>query len=611
MFHAIEKFRTPAQILLGLIAISFVGFGIAGFEFAKNDHYIVKVGDQVITQQQLDEAMRNMQQAGGNNSRQAVFQTLLDQAYLLEGAKQLGIFVSDEQIKQSIVDNPQFHDANKKFDPNLFQNFIQHNYGNEALFMEEQRRNLTLVTLFNSLAQGTAADAQATMLINTQLAPRQARSVAIVPDAFADKVVVNDAALQSHYDKHKADFALPQAIKYEYVVLSPKLLADKETASEDEIKQAFEAQQASTKPKRRLAHILFAVPQSADTQTRAKAKAEAEKVAAQLQTNPEQFADLAKQHSQDEGSKNQGGDLGEFSQNGALGSKNLEDVAFALKEGEISSVVESDFGYHIVRVTQIGAGDLASEQERLANEIKVKKAQTAYNQLRENFSNAAFADSGSLKPAADQYKITLQNHSEWLSKTEAQNAKLPQAVIDVLFGDEMLLKKHNSDAINVNGETWFVRATEVRPESVQAFSDVKEQVKQSFIASESQRLAKEQGEKWLAQLREGKAINAAWSPVQAALPQQLRISLTPEAYQQFMQAIPRDGKSAYVLLNIDPAPQLVEVVSIESLADQPQLLQQARQITAQNNGNNLLDAYLHSLQAQIKTEQGAQTVEGQ
>ncbi|XXQ68715.1 SurA N-terminal domain-containing protein [Neisseriaceae bacterium B1] len=616
MFHAIEKFRTPAQILLGLIAVSFVGFGVAGFELSSNDNYIVKVGDEVITQQQLDEAMRNTQAAGGSSTRQAVFQTLLDQAYLLEGAKKLGIFVSDEQIKQSIVDNPQFHDANKKFDPALFQNFIQHNYGNEAAFMEQERRRLTLMSLFNSLAQSTAADSQAAMLINAQLAPRQARSVAIVPDAFADKVVADDAALQKYYDAHKADFVLPQAVKYEYVVLSPKLLADKETASDEEIKKAFDAQQQGATAKRHLAHILFNAPKSADEATRTKAKAEAEKVLAELKAQPDQFAALAKQYSQDSGSKDKGGDLGEFSQNGALGSKSLEDAAFALKEGEISGVVESDFGYHIVRASQIGGGDLASQKDALAAEIKQKKAQTAYNTLRENFSDAVFADSGSLKTAADKFGLTVQTQNEWQSKTDLaakteDTTAVPQAVIDTLFSDEMLTKKHNSEGINVNGETWFVRATEVRPETTQALSEVKDKVKQAFIQAESVRLAKEQGEKWLADLRAGKTVNAAWSPVQTAMPQQLRNALPAEAFTQFMQAIPRDGKSAFVLLPTEPAPQLVEVVKIESLSDQPELVQQARQIAAQSNGNNLMEAYLQSLQTQIKTKQGSQTVEAQ
>ena len=206
MFHAIEKFRRPAQVLMGLIAVSFVGFGLVGFQLSNNKDYIVRVGNQVITRQDVDRAMDNMQQAGGAPSRETVFQTLLDQAYLMEGAQRLGIVVSDTQIKQSIVDNPIFHDASGKFDSALFQSIIQRTYGNEEFFMREERQRLTVLSLLNTLGHGATSDAQALQVINAQLAPRYARSVPIVADAFASKVAVNDAALQKYYDEHKNSF---------------------------------------------------------------------------------------------------------------------------------------------------------------------------------------------------------------------------------------------------------------------------------------------------------------------------------------------------------------------------------------------------------------------
>lgn len=610
MFHAIEKFRLPAQILLGAIAVSFVGFGLAGFETSNDKNYIVRVGDEVITRDQLETALRNTEASGNPANRETVFKTLLDQAYLIEGAKKLGITISDEQIKQSIVDNPLFHDANQKFDPALFQNLLQNNGIGEADFMNQERRRLTIMSLLSSLNQNIVADAPAKMLINSQLAPRQMRSVPIAPESFADKVAIDETALQKYYEANKAQYLLPQAVKYEYVVLSSKSLADKETASEEEIKQAFEAQQKTAQTKRRLAHILFAAPSSADEATRAAAKAQAQKIATQLAAQPEQFAQLARQYSQDEGSKNQGGDLGEFSQNGALGSKSLEDAAFSLKEGQISGVVESDFGYHIVRATQVQSDNFEHQKAALAQQVKEKKAQAAYNKLRDALSDAVFADSGSLKTAADKLGVTLHTQSTWQTQAALANEEktLPKNVADVLFSQEMLNKKQNSDPIHVNGETWFVRVTEVRPESTQAFADVKQQVHTAYVQTESMRLAKEYGDKILADLRAGKTVQLAWSPIQTAWPQQLRSILPPEAYQQWMQTVPKHGKPAYALLNTVPAPQLIEVVAIEPLADDKQVVQQARLISAQNNGNLLVEALIDDLQKSIKTKQGNQTI---
>lgn len=601
MFHAIEKFRRPAQVLLGLIAVSFVGFGLVGFQLSNNKDYIVRVGNQVITRNDLDRAVENMAQAGGAPSREAVFQTLLDQAYLMEGAQRLGIVIDDKQIKQSIVDNPMFHDASGKFDSALFQGFIQRTYGSEEAFMREERQRLTVLSLLNTLGRGVSSDTQAVQLMNAQLAPRLLRSVPVVADAFASKVVINDAALQKYYEAHKKDYVLPSAVKFEYVLLSPENLIARQTVSDEEIKQALE-QSKNINKKRRVAHILF---EASDKAAREQAKVQAEKVAAQLKATPEKFAQLAKQYSQDSTSKDAGGDLGEFSQNGALGSAKLEEAVFALKSGEISGVVESEFGFHILRVSDAGANDLASQKDALIAKVKEKKAQAAYNKLREDFADESFNQAEALKPAADKFGLTVQTHTDWATR---QSGDVPAAVLEVLFSNEMMTKKHNSDAIVVQGKTWFVRVLEARPEAAQAFDVVKTQVKTDFVASESRRLAKEEAEKMLKRLQAGENVQLAWSAVQETYPQQIRALLAPQAYSQLMSAVPKQGHSAFVLLDVEPALQLVEVQKIQTLDGDKQLLQQAKQFVVQNSSNNLIEAFIDGMRSQIKTKQGAQTI---
>ena len=604
MFHAIEKFRRPAQVLLGLIAVSFVGFGLVGFQLSNNKDYIVRVGNQVITRQDVDRAMDNMQQAGGTPSRETVFQTLLDQAYLMEGAQRLGIVVSDTQIKQSIVDNPIFHDASGKFDSALFQSIIQRTYGNEEFFMREERQRLTVLSLLNTLGHGATSDAQALQVINAQLAPRYARSVPIVADAFASKVAVNDAALQKYYDEHKKEYVLPEAVKFEYVLFSPEDLIAKQTVSDEEIQQAF-AQSKNAMGKRRVAHILF---EATDDASRAKAKEEAEKVAAELKNNPEKFAQLAKQYSKDSGSKDKGGDLGEFSKDGelaALISETLESTAFALASGQVSGVVESEFGFHILRVSDVSGNDLASQKEKLLAQIKEKKANTAYNKLRDDFADASFNQAEALKPSADKFGLTVQNSNDWVTR---KSNDVPAAVLEVLFSEDMKTKKHNSDAIVVQGKTWFVRVLEARAEANQAFDAVKDKVKTDFVASESQRLAKAEAEKMLADLRAGKKVELAWSPVQAVVPQQIQAAMPADAYAQFMAAVPKNGQPAFTLLNMQPALQLVEVQKIEAFGSDNPLLPQAKKFALQNNSNNLIEAFIDGMRGQIKTKQGLQTL---
>lgn len=609
MFKAIEKYRTVAQVLLGAIGISFIGFGLAGHQGGADNQYILRVGDQRITRYQLEEAIRNTENAGGVANRQAVFDTLVNQAYLLEGARKLGISVSDEQIKQMIVDNPQFHDANKKFDPSLFKQALEHARISEERFMQMERERLLTMALVQALNANVVSDFQAAQALNATFAARVVRNAAIAPQDFVGKVNNSDAELQKFYDANKKNYTLPQAVKFEYIKLSAKDLSANQSVSDDELKQAFDAQKGNTPSKRRISHILFNAPKSADADTKAKAKEQAEKIAAELKANPSQFADLAKKHSQDSGSASKGGDLGEFSQNGALGSKALEDAAFALEKGAVSGVVETDFGYHIVQVTEIAAGDsFEAQKDSLKAQIQERKAQQALGKLRDELKELTFDTPDNLKSSADKKGLTVQTHGEWLSRANANEAKIPNAVVEALFSSDVFDKKHNSEPISANGETWFVRATETRNETAQPLNDVREQVKEDWIRSESTHLAREAAKKDLADLQAGKKVELAWSPTQEFVPANVKGSLPPEAYEALMKAVPKDGKPAYAMLELMGIPQLVEVQEIKPVPSDEATLKDVKQTLAQISSNDLTLAFINQLRGEIKTQQGVERV---
>ena len=557
MFHSVNKFRTPVTILLSLIAVSFMGYGFVSLQGISRDNYIVKVGDQIITRYALDQAVQNTEAAGEPASREAVFQTLLQRAYLLEGAKQLGIVVSDEQIKQIVVDNPQFHDTSGKFDPKLFQAYLTNTRQSEESFMQAQRENLSVAALLQTLNSNAVSDFQAQQVINAVLAPRSTRAYVLNPQAFADKVKTDDAALKKYYEANKKDYLLPQGAKFEYIVLSPKDIAGKQSVSDAEIEAAYNASKGSLKPKRRVSHILIEAPKSADAATREKARAEAEKIAAEAKAHPEQFAEIAKRASQDVGSAANGGDLGEIAQDGKIGSKALEDAAFALNKGEVSGVVESDFGYHVLRVTDIADVSLAAQKDSIRSSLQI-----------------------------------------------------PAAVVDALLASDVFGKKLNSAAINVDGETWFVRPTETRTESTETFEQAKPRVAERFKLAESRRLALEHAKNLQKELAAGNNPAVAWSTVEQVVPLQVRANLSDDAYFAFMQAIPKNGKPAYAVLDMPAAPQLVEVQSIQTVGN-PQALANAKQTLAQEMGENMIQNYIESLAASIKTQQGIEKVSGE
>ena len=594
MFHSVNKFRTPVTILLSLIAVSFMGYGFVSLQGISRDNYIVKVGDQIITRYALDQAVQNTEAAGEPASREAVFQTLLQRAYLLEGAKQLGIVVSDEQIKQIVVDNPQFHDTSGKFDPKLFQAYLTNTRQSEESFMQAQRENLSVAALLQTLNSNAVSDFQAQQVINAVLAPRSTRAYVLNPQAFADKVKTDDAALKKYYEANKKDYLLPQGAKFEYIVLSPKDIAGKQSVSDAEIEAAYNASKGSLKPKRRVSHILIEAPKSADAATREKARAEAEKIAAEAKAHPEQFAEIAKRASQD----------------GKIGSKALEDAAFALNKGEVSGVVESDFGYHVLRVTDIADVSLAAQKDSIRSSLQAKKAQQEYNKQREALSEAVFSARDKLQPAAQQFGLTVQTQNEWTTRANAGSLKIPAAVVDALLASDVFGKKLNSAAINVDGETWFVRPTETRTESTETFEQAKPRVAERFKLAESRRLALEHAKNLQKELAAGNNPAVAWSTVEQVVPLQVRANLSDDAYFAFMQAIPKNGKPAYAVLDMPAAPQLVEVQSIQTVGN-PQALANAKQTLAQEMGENMIQNYIESLAASIKTQQGIEKVSGE
>ena len=173
-----------------------------------------------------------------------------------------------------------------------------------------------------------------------------------------------------------------------------------------------------------------------------------------------------------------------------------------------------------------------------------------------------------------------------------------------------LIKKHNSEAITVDGTTWFVRATQTRQQTVQAFDAVKERVKGDFVRSESARLATDEAKKILAELQAGKTLALNWSPVQEVSPEQAQGNFSHEAYANFMKTIPKNGKPAYVLIDNLGAPQLIEVQTVkQAAAADAETLSTVKQIMLPvTERNAMAEAFMDNLSKIVKTEQGSEKV---
>ncbi|MDO5059429.1 MAG: peptidylprolyl isomerase, partial [Neisseria sp.] len=393
MFATVEKYRTTAQVLLGVIGLALLGFGANSVASPDSD-YIVKVGSQKVSQQDV---RNELEAQGAQSNNQNAFNTVLQRAYLLEGAANMGIGVSLDELKKVIVDDASFHDENGVFSQQKFNEFLSQRRLTEDRFIEQIRHQFELQNLMN-LAQSGAiiSDSQVQQLAGILEAQRVVRTTAFDPRAFLAGIKADDAAVKTYYEANKAAYTLPQALKFEYVALSPETLAEKQTVSDAELKQAFDEWAKTAPASREVAHIMFLLPQGADKE---KIKAEAEKVLAVAKANPADFAKLAKQHSQDTASAKNGGSLGVITPQGW--PQAFSDEAFKLGKGDISGLVETPEGFHIIRVIDIkGAPAFEPEKARLTAELKQKKAQQEMAKLRTVLEEEAFASPDSLKTIA-------------------------------------------------------------------------------------------------------------------------------------------------------------------------------------------------------------------
>lgn len=601
MFSAVEKYNGPAKIMLGLIAITFIGFG-ASTVAAPGSDYIVKVGDEKIGTQNVQATVREE----GLESNQDALTVLTDRAYLYEGARAMGINVSLEQLKQVIMADKGFQDENGRFNEQKFRNFLAQSGLTEDQLIENLRRQFELQNVANLAVNGNIVSSQQLERIAKLMqAEREIRTAVVDPRNFAAGVKVDDAALKAYYDKDKSKYLIPKAVKFEYIELSAKTLADRQTVSEEEVKKAFAEQQSSAQPKQEVSHIMFALAQGGD---KAKIKAEAEKVLAEAKASPDNFAALAQKYSQDTATAQSGGALGVVDKSSALPEEFKAAIA-KLNKGDIA-LVESTAGFHIVRITNTqGQQSFDEAKASLEAELKQKKAQQALAQMRQTLSQTTFDFPDSLKAAAEKTGLPIQIHNEWLSRQNAVQQNIPAEWLEVLFSDEVFKKKHNSDVITVGDTSWVLRATETREESTPAFEQVKEQVRTAYVNSESAKAAMEQAKKLLAELQKGGKPELAWSEKETLSASDARLRLSPQALAALAKAHPTDGKPAYALLEGQPAPLLVEVLSSKVQKADADESKKLKNELAQRTGLGMYTGLLTYLKTNIPLKQGAQKLD--
>jgi len=532
MFESIRSHRRWLMFfMLVLIFPSFVFFGIQGYNrFISSEGALATVDGIPVTQQEFDVAQRDRierlrQQFGAEfdpkmldnpEGRAAILDGVIVDRALAREVDQGNVMVTNDRLRQVLSGVPAFQEDNK-FSLERYRAYIASQGMSEQQFEERVRADLRKQMLVQAVIGSAIVPKQVAERIDrVLLETREVRVLPVRAETYLPKVTVTDAQVTEFYQKHQKEFETPENIKVDYLVLSAETLGEKTAVSDADIAAYYEQNKGryGTEEQRRASHILI-TPEGGDKEA---ARKKAEGILATLKANPNDFAKIAKEQSKDPGSAAQGGDLGYFGK--GMMVKPFEDTVFRLKVGETSDVVETDFGFHIIRVTDIKpahARPLAEVRAEIEKDLRTQRAQKRYAEAADQFTNLVYEQADSLQPAAEKLGLkisTLDNVTRsGAPAVPNQPQLLTPRVIEALFADDSLKNHHNTQAIEVAPNTMVAaRVTDHRPAAIRPFDEVKGAIRQRLERQEATKLARSAGEEKLAELLK-KPNDAGFSPV--------------------------------------------------------------------------------------------------
>ncbi len=504
-----------AKLILVLISIPFILFGIDSyFRNGGDEGVVATVGQEKIKREELTQSLRDveaqMRMPANAAIRTAVLQGLVDQRVLQQQARSEGLTVPDNMVAELIASVPAFQEGGR-FSAQRFETWLSQQGKNAAKFEHELKGKILVRQLDGALQQSAALPLTAVDSIigaNEQL--RLVSEATLTADAYLSGAQVDDAAAQRYYEAHPQEFAEPARAKVDYLLLSQNDLMQQLAVSEVETRKYYDEHlnRYQTPEERRASHILISVAATASDAQKAAARHKAEDLLQQARKNPKDFAELARKNSQDPGSAEKGGDLGMFGRGAMV--KPFEDAAYRMKKGEISDLVQTPFGFHIIQLTDVRPGRTRSYDEvknEIQGELKKQQAVKKFAELADSFGNMVYEQGDSLSPAADALKLTIQ-HSGWLERKSAGDGVLNNAkLLEAIFSDDVLKNRRNTEAIEVAPNTLLsARIADYKPSGLRPYADVKAALLLRLRREQALSLAVKQGNAWLASLRQGKVV---------------------------------------------------------------------------------------------------------
>lgn len=525
MFEAIRKHSKIVMFLLFLLVIpSFVLVGIDSNYFSEKSPVVARVDGHKITQADWDNAHReetdriraqspnvDPKQLDTPQARYATLERLVRDRVFAAAAQSSHLITSDARLARALQDIPAIA-ALKRPDGSLDTEAYRSLVGAQGLtpegFEANVRRELSVSQVMGGvMSTAFATDAAAKLAFDSLYQRREIQVARFNATDYAKQVNPTEADIEAFYKANAQRFQQQEQAAVEYVVLDLDSVRSGIRVNEDDLRTYYKENltRLAAKEERRASHILINAAKDAPAADREQAKTRAQELLAQVRKSPASFAEVAKKSSQDSGSAPAGGDLNFFGRGAMV--KPFEDAVFAMKKGEISDVVESDFGYHIILLTDIKTPRQPSFEElrpSLEAELKQQQAQRKFAEVAEAFTNSVYEQPDSLKPVADSLKLKIQT-AEGVTRVPGPGASGPLAnpkFLEALFANDSVEGKRNTSAIEV-GPSQLVagRISTYTPTRTLPLQEVSDRARLLLIAEQSAELARKDAE----------AKKAAWT----------------------------------------------------------------------------------------------------
>ncbi|WP_241607906.1 peptidylprolyl isomerase [Rosenbergiella australiborealis] len=602
------------KIILGIIIISFVLTGVSNYLIGGTHDYAAKVNGETISRAQFENAFNNerarqQQQLGDQYAqlaaneqflqqlRQQALSQLIDQTLLQQYVHKLNLTVTDEQIKQAIFAVPQFQ-TNGHFDNALYNSVLNSVGYKPAQYAASLRNSLPNQQLAQAIGNTDfLLKGEADQLVNLVSQQRQIRQAVIDVNALAAKQQVNADEINSYYQAHQADFKIPEQFKVSYIKLDAKAM--EKTPSEQDIQAWYDNHKTDYSQQARQRYSVIQV----------KTEQQANDVLKQLHDGAN-FADLARQYSQDPVSAKQGGDLGWMEMDAV--PEELTSAKLSTK-GEISGVIKSSVGDLIVRLDDVQPEQLqplSAVHQAVADKVRQDAAITQFYALQQKVNDAASNDNDSLA-GAEQVAGTKAVETSWFTQQSVPSELNFDAVKDVIFNGSLLGAQgtpgSNSSIITVDGNRAFVvRITAHQPVSVKPQSEVTGQITDAIKHDKALAVAKAEAESIVAELGQGKQTRLTQAGIQFGASQTLQRNQQSAVTETVFNLTPPQGNTPSYGFTQDNAGNVV-IIALDKVTtgDMPaeQRAQMVEGIT-QNNAQLTFMALLEQLRQEAKIKYG-------